>query len=93
MSKFTTNYEYEDGEGRPLELTVNFVLTPGDPGRYSGPPEYCYTATYPEIEIESVTVQEVDISPTFSEDFIETLEEQCWGYLEDLRTTGLDQED
>ena len=37
-----------------FSLEVNFTVYPGDPGKYSGPPEKCYPAEDPSLEIHSV---------------------------------------
>lgn len=40
---------------RDLDLEIEGIYIPGDPGRCSGPPEKCYPPESPEIEINSVT--------------------------------------
>lgn len=40
-----------------IVIDVEFTYHPGTPGRYSGPPEYCYPAEPGEIEIVSARVR------------------------------------
>jgi len=47
------NFKYHLGDN---ELEVTCDITGGSPGRYSGPPEDCYPAEDPDVEIESVTL-------------------------------------
>lgn len=44
---------------------------PGDPGRYSGPPEKCYPAEPDELEFESITVGGVNVVSVLSEEFLD----------------------
>lgn len=48
-SHFTT-YTREDGTELSVEITI---LSWGSPGRYSGPPEHCYPAEGPEMEVKA----------------------------------------
>ena len=52
MRKFSLATEHLETE---TELVIYFTFTPGDPGRYSGPPENCYPAEPAEVEFDSVT--------------------------------------
>ena len=52
MRKFSLTTEHPETE---TELVIHFTFTPGDPGRYSGPPENCYPAEPAEVEFDSVT--------------------------------------
>lgn len=36
------------------QFVIDATLHPGDPGRYSGPPEHCYPEEPPEVEVHSV---------------------------------------
>lgn len=48
------HYHHTDAQDNDLTLLVEFTHQPGDFGRYSVPPEDCYPATTPEVEITSI---------------------------------------
>ena len=51
---YPRTFEYVDHKGNMahFELRIGFIFTPGDPGKYSGPPENCYPAESAEWEFE-----------------------------------------
>jgi hypothetical protein len=57
---YETTHEREDSEGNVISsLEVRFIYTfrPGVPAQISGPPEGCYPAEGPEIEIDKIEIE------------------------------------
>jgi hypothetical protein len=56
MRKYSiiASYEPPDPDEAEVEVRITFTFRPGDPGRYSGPPEHCYPAEPAEVEFDSV---------------------------------------
>ena len=44
--------------GNEVEAELTFHYTPYEPGRYYGPPEFCYPAIQEEWELERLTITE-----------------------------------
>lgn len=51
-------------------LELDLDIAPGDPGCYSGPPEDCYPASGPEVEITGATCDGVALTPAQAYDLI-----------------------
>jgi len=67
--------------GEDTPVTVEFDSTPYDPGRISGPPEYCYPPEGGECEITAVYfagLPTLDISAYLSQADLELLLEKCY---------------
>lgn len=64
--KFSTHIE--------MPVVVEYHYHKGTPGRTSGPPEHCYPAEPAWVEIESVSVNGVEI--TLDDKQAETLEQE-----------------
>ena len=64
-----SHYDPDQSEDISVDVTVRYTATAGTPGRLSGPPEDCYPAEAPEVEITSVksTDHEYDYHMDLSE--------------------------
>ena len=80
---FTIDYEHEDNQGKLYNWEIDFVVYPGDPGRYFGYPEDCYPSTPPEIEIVAVRENGRKLcGKAFSAELNDLLETACWEWLD-----------
>ena len=74
MPTFTKTVSYSD-----VDLTVNFFATKPVPARLYGPPEDCYPAEGGEIELDTIYLDEWEISsllsPTVISHILSELEE------------------
>jgi hypothetical protein len=73
--KYRTFILHKDAE---YTCVATFNAYPGDPGNTSGPPERCYEATPPEMELLDVKVDGMDMLPLLTEDEKIALEERIW---------------
>lgn len=89
-----------DKDGNEYEAEIlGGTYTPGDPGRISGPPEYCYPPEPPEVEWETleVTLHDEDgnvlgvIDPTVTTTFDEHLGYETGDALWDAIATALEE--
>lgn len=59
-----------------MDLDYTGTITPGDPGRLSGPPEHCYPSESAEIEFTTLACDEADamflLDSTFAEEIYES---------------------
>ncbi len=65
LHTYETTYEREDSEGNvtgSLEVRFKYTFQAGRPAQISGPPEDCYPAEGPEIEIRNVHVETTTIA-------------------------------
>ena len=80
-------YPLELPDGTETSYNITFDLTAGYPARLYGPPESCYPAEPPEIEITEVIDEEgEDILYTLSDEEYELIETSCWEEVERLQT-------
>lgn len=54
-----------------FDITVEYDASPGCPGRYYGPPEHCYPAESPEVEIIDSYMTRLEISAPKSQTYVE----------------------
>jgi hypothetical protein len=73
---FETTVEIGDDE---VEVTVEYGYSPGTPGKTYGPPENCYPAEGPDVDVVTVyrtdDKTKTDIMPLLSPEVIERLSE------------------
>ena len=78
MARTHTIYLYDENTDEETEVLVAYTYTPGTPAKIYGPPENCYPAEEPGIDILSATAvetgAEVDID---LEEHFEELEENA----------------
>lgn len=64
---------------RNLDFVATGIYTPGDPGRYSGPPEKCHPAEAAEFEVQTLTCEGKDamflLDSTFAEEIMDHIVE------------------
>jgi len=60
-----------------IEVEVEYTFDKGSPGYLSGPPESCYPAEDPSVEIIEVLYNGLDISNNLTADALKTLEEEA----------------
>jgi len=49
--EFEMEWNRELNDGVEATYLVTFSVSPGSPGRLTGPPEHCYPAEWPEVEV------------------------------------------
>ena len=76
-----------------VEFEVEFSSTPYKPAKISGPPEQCYPAEGGEVEIESISIGDFEVSDVISDAARNTLqrmaEEAAYDCEADARDTAL----
>lgn len=60
-----------------VEFDVEFSATPYVPAKISGPPDNCHEAEGGEVEIESISIGDWEVSDVISDDVKEKLLDKC----------------
>lgn len=60
-----------------VEFEVEFNSTPYKPAKISGPPEQCYPAEGGEVEIESISIGDFEVSDIISDSVRQLLQTKC----------------
>ena len=77
------------------ELTAHaFVTGKFRPGVYSGPPERCYEAESPEVDIDRLTIRDTDVTGLIDDECVrESIYEQILDQLDEEQRAGPDPDD
>jgi len=64
-----------------LDLKATGIYIPGDPGKYSGPPENCYPSEPPEVTVHTLVYQDeqqnYNMMPLLESDVGEEICDKC----------------